>query len=84
MQPDEQIVNTYNNTILYTITSSMKTINLLKANEDKYDITLVYFSDHGESLGENGVYLHGLPYMIAPEAQKHVPALFYFWRQNQT
>lgn len=74
----EQIVNTYNNTILYTDYIIDKTINLLKANEDKYETTLIYISDHGESLGENGVYLHGLPYMIAPEAQKHVPALFYF------
>ena len=74
----EQIVNTYNNTILYTDYIVNETINLLKANEDKYDTTLIYFSDHGESLGENGVYLHGLPYMIAPEDQKHVPALFYF------
>ncbi len=74
----EQIVNTYNNTILYTDYIINQTINLLKANEDKYETTLIYISDHGESLGENGVYLHGLPYMIAPEAQKHVPAIFYF------
>jgi len=74
----EQIVNTYNNTILYTDYIIDKTINLLKANEDKYETTLIYISDHGESLGENGVYLHGLPYMIAPENQKHVPAIFYF------
>lgn len=74
----EQIVNTYNNTILYTDYIINETINLLKANEEKYDTTLIYFSDHGESLGENGVYLHGLPYMIAPEDQKHVPAVFYF------
>lgn len=74
----EQIVNTYNNTILYTDYIINETINLLKANEGKYETTLIYISDHGESLGENGVYLHGLPYMIAPEAQKHVPALFYF------
>lgn len=74
----EQIVNTYNNTILYTDYIINETINLLKANEEKYETTLIYISDHGESLGENGVYLHGLPYMIAPEAQKHVPALFYF------
>lgn len=74
----EQIVNTYNNTILYTDYIINEAINLLKANEDKYETTLVYFSDHGESLGENGVYLHGLPYMIAPEDQKHVPAIFYF------
>jgi lipid A ethanolaminephosphotransferase len=80
----EQIVNTYNNTILYTDYIINETINLLKANEDKYETTLIYVSDHGESLGENGVYLHGLPYMIAPEAQKHVPALFYFSDKQKT
>ena len=73
----EQITNTYDNTILYTDYMINQTIELLKANEDKYETTLIYFSDHGESLGENGIYLHGLPYMIAPETQKHVPALFY-------
>jgi lipid A ethanolaminephosphotransferase len=39
---------------------------------------MMYVSDHGESLGENGLYLHGLPYMIAPDAQKHVPMLMWF------
>lgn len=38
---------------------------------------MVYISDHGESLGENNLYLHGLPYMIAPEHQKKVP--FMLW-----
>lgn len=74
----EQIVNTYNNTIAYTDFIINETIERVKRNEEKYDTTLIYVSDHGESLGENGIYLHGLPYMIAPEAQKHVPALFYF------
>ena len=36
-----------------------------------------YFSDHGESLGENGIYLHGMPYAIAPETQKHIPMMAY-------
>lgn len=73
----EQIVNTYNNTILYTDYFVNKTIDLLKANEDKYETSLIYVSDHGESLGENGIYLHGMPYMIAPDAQKHIPAVIY-------
>jgi lipid A ethanolaminephosphotransferase len=38
----------------------------------------MYISDHGESLGENGLYLHGLPYVLAPDAQKHVPMFFWF------
>ena len=51
-----------------------KTIELLKANQDKYDTSMIYMSDHGESLGENGVYLHGMPYAIAPKAQKNPAA----------
>lgn len=39
---------------------------------------MFYVSDHGESLGEKGLYLHGFPYAIAPEAQKHVPAVMWF------
>jgi lipid A ethanolaminephosphotransferase len=38
---------------------------------------MLYISDHGESLGENGVYLHGLPYAFAPEQQTHVPVLLW-------
>ena len=34
---------------------------------------MIYVADHGESLGENNIYLHGLPYSIAPDVQKHVP-----------
>ena len=41
---------------------------------------MVYISDHGESLGENNIYLHGLPYAIAPNAQKHVPVII--WSPN--
>ena len=38
---------------------------------------MLYVSDHGESLGENGLYLHGMPYRIAPEAQTHVPMIYW-------
>lgn len=79
----EQIVNTYNNTILYTDYVLNEAIKLLEKNEKNYQTTLFYVSDHGESLGENGVYLHGIPYFIAPDAQKHVPALFYFGNHNE-
>ena len=50
---------------------------MLQSKQDKFTTSLVYLSDHGESLGENGVYLHGLPYSIAPETQKHVPMLLW-------
>lgn len=74
---DEQsIVNTYDNTILYT---DFLLAELIKELEKRSDIegSLIYISDHGESLGEGGIYLHGLPYAIAPQVQKSVPFLFY-------
>ena len=74
----EQIANGYDNTILYTDTFLDETIKFLKKYKDKYQIALVYAADHGESLGENGIYLHGLPYFIAPEAQKHPAVMLWF------
>ncbi|MHA6313659.1 phosphoethanolamine transferase EptA [Pantoea sp. S-LA4] len=73
----QQLVNTYDNTILYADYIVDKAIELLKAHQDRFTTSLVYLSDHGESLGENGVYLHGLPYAIAPEVQTHVPMLIW-------
>ncbi|GHS86635.1 phosphoethanolamine transferase [Campylobacterota bacterium] len=72
----EQIVNTYDNTILYTDFIVAETIAVLKRYENLRS-SLIYVSDHGESLGENGVYLHGLPYMIAPEYQTRVPMILW-------
>jgi lipid A ethanolaminephosphotransferase len=51
---------------------------LLKQNANHFESALLYVSDHGESLGENGVYLHGLPYTIAPDAQKHTAMIMWF------
>lgn len=79
----EQLVNTYDNTVLYVDYIVDKTINLLKSHQDKFATSLVYLSDHGESLGENGVYLHGLPYAIAPDTQKHVPMLLWLSKEYQ-
>lgn len=70
---DIAIRNTYDNTIVYTDWVISQLIKKLKTYESKYNVALVYISDHGESLGENGVYLHGTPYMIAPIAQRVVP-----------
>jgi lipid A ethanolaminephosphotransferase len=75
---NEEIINAYDNAILYTDTFLSKTINFLKKYDTSYDTSMIYMSDHGESLGENGVYLHGLPYMMAPEAQKHIGAVLWF------
>lgn len=73
----QQLTNTYDNTILYVDYVVDKAIKLLQSKQDKFTTSLVYLSDHGESLGEDGVYLHGLPYSIAPDTQKHVPMLLW-------
>lgn len=70
----ESISNAYDNAILYTDYVLSQIIQLLKANEAKYETSMIYMSDHGESLGENGVYLHGMPYAIAPNTQTHPAA----------
>jgi len=72
---NEAVRNAYDNTILYTDFILDRTIEFLRARSDRYDTFMLYAADHGESLGEHGVYLHGLPYRLAPEAQKHVPML---------
>jgi lipid A ethanolaminephosphotransferase len=74
----EELVNAYDNAILYTDAFLSKTINFLKTYNTSHDTSMIYMSDHGESLGENGVYLHGMPYVMAPEAQKHVGAILWF------
>ncbi|MBP2166814.1 lipid A ethanolaminephosphotransferase [Erwinia toletana] len=73
----QQLINTYDNTLLYIDYIVDKAINTLKSHQDQFTTSLVYLSDHGESLGENGAYLHGLPYAIAPAVQKHVPMLIW-------
>jgi lipid A ethanolaminephosphotransferase len=67
----EALVNTYDNTIAYSDYVNAKVIELVDTAE--YDATVMYISDHGESLGEGGVYLHGLPYSFAPKTQTRVP-----------
>jgi len=73
----QQLVNTYDNTLLNVDHIVDKAIGVLRAHQDRFTTSLVYLSDHGESLGENGEYLHGLPYAIAPDTQKHVPMLIW-------
>jgi lipid A ethanolaminephosphotransferase len=74
---DEEIVNAYDNTILYTDYFLSKVIDHLAANTDSVNPAMLYVSDHGESLGEDGVYLHGLPYFMAPEYQTKVPMILW-------
>lgn len=76
----EEITNAYDNAILYTDYFISQSIEFLKGNSIDYNTAMIYISDHGESLGENNLYLHGLPYMIAPVQQKQVP--FILWLSN--
>ena len=73
----EQLVNTYDNTLLYTDYLVSQVIEKAKQYQEKYNVAVIYLSDHGESLGENGLYLHGTPYSVAPVQQTHVPMLFW-------
>ncbi len=75
---EAEIINSYDNTVLYTDYFLSKAIELLKQNDKTFEAGMVYISDHGESLGESNLYLHGLPYMIAPDAQKNVPLIMWF------
>ncbi len=73
---NEEIVNAYDNSIHFTDKVISETIDILAAQSDV--IPAVFFlSDHGESLGEDGLYLHAAPYFLAPEAQTHVPMLMW-------
>ena len=74
----EEVSNAYDNAILYTDYFLSKVINFLKPYSKDYETAMIYMSDHGESLGENGVYLHGLPYFMAPNEQKHIGSLMWF------
>jgi len=71
-----EIVNSYDNSLVYTDYVLAKLIALLSARDAQGQPTaMIYVSDHGESLGEGNIYLHGLPYALAPDVQKHVPML---------
>ena len=78
----EEIVNAYDNSILYTDYIVSTVIDMLKAREAKMAGSMIYMSDHGESLGENELYLHGAPYFIAPSQQTHIP--FVLWTGKET
>jgi len=67
------VINAYANSIAYTDHFLAKAIAWLRGQDSQASTALVYVSDHGESLGENNLYLHGLPYAVAPDVQKKVP-----------
>lgn len=73
----EQIVNAYDNALLYTDHVLAQLIARLQAHADRVDSAMLYVSDHGESLGENGLFLHGMPFAIAPAVQTKVPMVLW-------
>jgi lipid A ethanolaminephosphotransferase len=72
-----EIVNAYDNSLLYTDYFLGKLIDFLDRAQATHNTAMLYVSDHGESLGEGGLYLHGMPWAIAPDVQTHVP--FVMW-----
>jgi lipid A ethanolaminephosphotransferase len=77
-----QLVNAYDNSIAYTDFVLDQAVGWLKTQQTVYDPAMLYLSDHGESLGERGLYLHGLPYSIAPREQTHVPMVAWLPEQR--
>lgn len=75
-----ELVNAYDNTIVYTDYVLHRVIQVLKSVKDRPSVML-YMSDHGESLGENGLYLHGVPMALAPEVQFSVPLMV--WKSEE-
>ena len=73
-----EITAAYDNALLYTDHVLASLIAKLQAASGAVDSAVIYVSDHGESLGENNLYLHGLPYAIAPDLQKQVPMVAWF------
>ncbi len=71
----DELINAYDNSIVYTDRVLAALIDWLKQQSTSFDAGMFYVSDHGESLGENNLYLHGLPYAFAPREQTHVPWL---------
>ncbi|MBT4881426.1 MAG: sulfatase-like hydrolase/transferase, partial [Flavobacteriales bacterium] len=75
----EELINAYDNTIVYTDYILATLIDELKQLEG-YNSSMIYISDHGESLGENNLYLHGIPASIAPKEQLDIP--FIVWSSD--
>jgi len=79
----QELKNAYDNTILYQDFVLSEIIDILRSMSKKQkqlDITMMYVSDHGESLGEKGLFLHAFPYKIAPKEQIEIP--FIIWTNN--
>lgn len=76
-----ELVNAYDNTIVYTDYLLANVIEDLKQLQE-YKSAMIFVSDHGESLGENNLYMHGLPRSIAPKQQYEIP--FIVWTSDNS
>ena len=79
----QELINAYDNTVLYTSHVLSQLIKKLETLSDKYNIMMLYASDHGESLGEDGIYLHSAIYKFAPSEQINIPALLWVSKSTQ-
>lgn len=78
----EELINAYDNTIVYTDYMLHKVIETLKELPE-YKSAMLYVSDHGESLGEKNLYyMHGLPMSLAPKEQYEIP--FIIWKSSNS
>jgi len=76
-----ELINAYDNTIIYTDYILYQVIANLKQLSE-YDSAMIFVSDHGESLGEKNLYMHGLPLSIAPKEQYEIP--FIVWLSDSS
>jgi lipid A ethanolaminephosphotransferase len=79
---EQEVINAYDNSIAYTDHVVAQTIDYLDGL-DGFDTSLIFVSDHGETLGEGGLYLHGTPYWMAPEYQTKVPMVVWMSKRFQ-
>ena len=76
-----ELMNAYDNTIVYTDYLLHSIIEILKELKE-FDSTMIFVSDHGESMGEKNLYMHGVPMSIAPKEQYEIP--FIVWMSDST
>lgn len=74
--PVQEIVNAYDNAVVETDLVLSRAIDMLDAS-DRVLPAMVFLSDHGESLGESGLYLHAAPRFMAPKEQTKVPMVMW-------
>jgi lipid A ethanolaminephosphotransferase len=79
----QELINAYDNTILYTDYILANLISDLK-QLNEYKTSMIFVSDHGESLGESNLYMHGMPTSLAPKEQLDIPFLVWTSENSRT